>query len=150
MEVLLRNDVEALGKAGEVVRVRAGYARNFLFPRKFALPVTGDNLKRVEGEKHKRAKVEASRLSEMKALAKKLDMASITIETRATPEGKLYGSVGPAEIVAALGREGYSVPESAVVLAPVRDLGVFEVALRLHPDVKSTLRLWIVEKKGER
>jgi large subunit ribosomal protein L9 len=149
MQVLLCEDVNNLGEAGTVVRVKAGYARNFLFPRGLAVMPTDDALGRIKRERERRAAAAAASAAAAKALAKKLNGYSLTLEQRATKEGHLYGSVGPAEVLAALRKEGFHLAESQVALAePVRELGVYEVPLKLHAQAQAVVRLWVVEQKS--
>ena len=151
MEILLRRDVDNLGAAGEVVRVREGYARNFLFPRGLGCVVTTENRRRVVVEGEKRVKLAAERAAQAKQLARKLEGYSLTIESRATKDGTLYGSVGPAEIVAAPKRDGITAPAEAIRLAePVKQVGVFDVPVQFTAEAVAHLRLWVVEQKGGR
>jgi len=148
MEVLLCEDVSDLGEAGSVVKVKAGYARNYLFPRGLAVAPTSSALEQIRRDHEKRAQLAAASAADAKVLAKKLNGYSLTLEQRATKEGGLYGSVGPAEVVAALKKEGFALPESVVQLAePVKELGVYEVPLRLHAQAQAVIRLWVVEQK---
>jgi large subunit ribosomal protein L9 len=146
MEILLRKDVEKLGKAGEIVRVTAGYARNYLFPRKIASEVTQDNLSQLEAEQ-RRAEREAERHhQELAALAKKLEATSCTIAAQATESGTLFGSVTAHQVVEALKTEGYLVEERAVRLEEaIKETGVYAVEIHLAPDIVATTRVWVVE-----
>lgn len=149
MQVLLCEDIAALGEAGAVVRVKAGYARNFLFPRRLAVVPTDDALARIKRDRERRAAAAAATAQDAKVLAKKLNGYSLTLEQRATKEGHLYGSVGPAEVVVALRKEGFHLHEGMVALAePVRELGVYEVTLKLHAQAQAVVRLWVVEQKS--
>ena len=149
MQVLLCEDVRELGEAGTVVRVKAGYARNFLFPRHLAVIPTDDALARIKRERERRAAAAVASAADAKVLAKKLNGYSLTIEQRATKEGHLYGSVGAAEVVSALRKEGFRVQEAMVALAEaVRELGVYEVPLKLHAQAQAVVRLWVVEQKS--
>lgn len=148
MDVLLCENVETLGEAGTVVKVSTGYARNFLFPRKLATVVTEDALKAIKREQHRRELAAAETKADARAIAKKLNGYSLTIEQRATKEGGLYGSVGAAEVVAALRKEGFRVRQDQVLFDAVKELGVYEVPLNLHPDVQAAVRLWVVEEKN--
>lgn len=148
MQVLLCENVKDLGEAGTVVRVKSGYARNFLFPRRLAVLPTDDALARIKREHERRAAAAAATAADARALAKKLNGYSLTLEQRATKEGHLYGSVGASEVVAALRKEGFHLQEAQVALAePVRELGVYEVPLKLHAQAQAVVRLWVVEAK---
>jgi len=145
MQILLRKDHETLGKAGEVVNVSTGFARNYLFPRKIATPVTADNLQRLEAEK-RRAQREAEKQHQAIVEAgKRLESVSCTIAAQATETGTLFGSVGAAQIVAALRQEGFEVPEDAVRLEhPIKETGVYAIEIQLAPDVVAATRIWVV------
>lgn len=146
MEILLRKDVEKLGKAGEIVSVTAGYARNYLFPRKFASEVTQDNLRQLEAEQ-RRVEREAERHhQDLVALAAKLEATSCTIAAQATETGTLFGSVSAHQVVEALKTEGYEVEEKAIRLEEaIKETGVYAVEIHLAPDIVATTRVWVVE-----
>ena len=148
MEVILIKDVEKIGKAQAVVKVKDGFARNFLIPNKLALPLTKENLKRVEEEKQ----VKAAQLDKMKkeceALKARLAGVSITISA-ITQEGNdnLYGSVAAHDIWKALKEEGFEIDKSKIELTePIKALGIYEVPVKLHPEVSATIKIWIVKK----
>jgi len=145
MKVILRDDIEKVGKLGEVVEVRGGYARNFLIPQQKAFRLTPDAAKQIEAEKRRRLAREQKKAEELKQLAELLNGRSVTISAKAQ-EDKLYGSVGAAEIVAAVLHEHkVRVPPAAVVLeAPFKALGTPDVLLRFAPGAEATIKVWIV------
>ncbi|MEI6970655.1 MAG: 50S ribosomal protein L9 [bacterium] len=147
IKVLLLADVKDLGSEGDVVSVVPGHARNYLFPRKLATEVTADTMKRVE--KIKRTK-EAARLAETDAarkVAEKMSGSSLTIPVKAGETDKLFGSVTDAEIASALCGQGFKVDKSQVELEkPIKELGVYEVPIRIHADVSATVKVWVVEE----
>jgi len=145
MKVILRDDIENLGKLGEVVEVRDGYARNYLIPRQLAYLCNAQAEQQIEAERRRRATKAARKVEELKALAELLTGRSINISAKAD-EDRLYGSVGAPEIVAAIESEHkVKVPESAVVLeAPYKTLGTFDVTLKLTPDAQAVIKVWIV------
>ncbi|HYG75358.1 MAG TPA: 50S ribosomal protein L9 [Planctomycetota bacterium] len=145
MEVILRDDIDKLGKLGEVVNVRDGYARNFLLPRQLAYPITEDAKKQIEAEKKRRLVREAKKVEELKGVAQLLNGRSVTITAKAQEE-KLYGSVGAEEIAAAVTAEHkVHVPAGAVVLeAPFKTLGTPDVLIRFAPGAEATIKVWIV------
>lgn len=149
MKVILRDDVEKVGRAGEIVEVSPGYARNFLVARKLAFIATKDNVLRAEAEKRRRAQEILARVQSMKELARALEGRSVTIRARANEEQKLFGSVGPEEVAQGLKAEhGAAVTPSQVDLADhLRELGVFDVRLRLADDVEATVKVWIVPQE---
>ena len=147
MEIILCQDHPELGKVGDVVKVKNGYARNFLFPRKLAYVATPSNLKRIEAERGK--KLESDRKAKEVALelAEKLGKVSCTIAVEVNDLEKLYGSVTEVEIVKALQDEGYSIEKKAVVLEKaIEDLGIFEVGIRLEQGVIAKVRVWVTKK----
>jgi len=145
MEILLRKDVEKLGKAGEIVNVADGFARNYLLPRRIATPVTGENLMRLDAEKRREEREAEKRHQALLESAKRLDNVSCTIAAQATEGGTLFGSVNAAQIAAALAKEGFEVPEEAVRLEhPLKETGVYAIEVQLAPGVLSTTRVWVV------
>ena len=147
MEIILRQDVEKLGKVGAVVKVKEGYARNFLFPRDLAFPATPANLKRIEQQKAKLvAQYEATK-REAQALAEKLAKVSITITVEVNDLEKMYGSVTEVDVHKALEVEGFKLDKKQIFLEnPITELGIFEVAVKLHPEVTAKIRLWVAKK----
>ena len=145
MKVILRDDVAKLGALGEVVEVKAGYARNYLLPRQLAYLATPDAEKRITAERKRRAMKEAKRGEELKALAESINGRSVTISAKAQEE-KLFGSVGAREIVQAIKLEHkIDVPEAAVAIeAPFKTLGTPDVVLKFAPGAEATIKVWIV------
>ncbi len=138
MEVILLERIERLGAMGDVVTVKPGFARNFLFPQKKALRANKDNKAVFES---KRAELEATnikRRGEAEVVAKKMEGLKLIIVRQAGEGGQLYGSVSARDIGDALKEQGYAIDRSAQVLlnAPVKTLGTFKTAVRLHPEVK--------------
>jgi large subunit ribosomal protein L9 len=146
-EVFLMADVANLGSEGEVVTVADGYARNYLLPKQLAAPVTEATRRRLVKLQSER---EASRLeatADARKLAKKLEGVSVTIAVKTVEGEKLYGSVGEVEIAAALKQQGFDFDRSQIVLAEtIKELGVFEVIIKLQPGVDATVKAWIVEE----
>lgn len=136
MEVILKEDVPALGKAGEVVRVKEGFARNFLLPRRKALPATAGNLKSLElQKKHLEAKRERLR-QEAEALSGQLASIRVTLEKQAGEEDKIFGQVTTREIAQALAALGYSIDRRLIRLTePIRTIGTHTVEVHLHGEV---------------
>jgi large subunit ribosomal protein L9 len=150
IEVLLKRSVETLGKVGEVVRVRPGYARNFLYPHGIAVPPTAENLRLVEKDKAAEAVIEAERAKVLAALAEKITtLGSVTVEAKANPEGHLFGSVGPKQVVDAAAAKGVTLEERQVRLEPIKELGEYEVTVHLSPEVEPKLKVWVVEELGK-
>ncbi|HEY3323586.1 MAG TPA: 50S ribosomal protein L9 [Planctomycetota bacterium] len=145
MKVILRDDIEKLGKLGEVIDVRDGYARNFLLPRQMAYQCNKDAEKQIEAEQRRRLLREQKRVEELKQSAELLNGRSVTITAKAQEE-KLYGSVGAEEIVAAIAAEHkIQIPVTAVAIeAPFKTLGTPDVTLKLAPGAEAVIKVWIV------
>jgi len=149
MEVILSQDVERIGRGGQVVKVKDGFARNYLFPNKLAVPLTTANMKRLESEKQARALQQEKVKHDAEGLKEKLAAVSLTIPmlTQEEDKDKLYGSVAGADIAKALKDEGYDVEKSLIQMEePIRSLGIYQVPVKLHPDVTATVKVWIVKK----
>jgi large subunit ribosomal protein L9 len=147
VEVLLVTTVEGLGAEGEVVRVADGYARNYLFPRKLAAPVTEATRRRLARVQQQRADKLREEAAGARRLAESLANASCTLAVKVGAGEKLFGSVTNADIAEALKAQGLEVDRHAITLdAPIKELGVYEVAVKLHPDVEATVKVWVVEE----
>jgi len=145
MKVLLRRNVKHLGQIGEVVDVKPGYARNYLVPCGLAIEPTEANLRAIEEEKQRYLEELAKQRKEIEARAQVLNGKEITIAARANEEGHLYGSVGPAQIAAALAEENLFVEPSEVMLVePIRQLDKYDVPLSFDQDVSATIHVWVV------
>jgi large subunit ribosomal protein L9 len=148
VELLLVQDVEHLGRVGDSVRVRTGYARNFLLPRGLAAPATPENVRRLSKRSEERRAQEAAAIEPLRALGERIAQASLTVEAKIGEEGRLYGSVTAANVAQALRAQGFEVEERHVRLEhPIKERGVHAVPIRLHPEVEVEARVWIVEEK---
>ena len=146
MKLVLRKDVEKIGKSGDVVIVKDGFARNFLLPKGFAFIATKDNIGRVEEEKKKMVKNKEAEKSKAQELADKLNGLSCTISAEAQDDN-LYGSVTNSDIAKALEIEQIKVDRDDILLEePIKKLGIFEVGVRLHPEVVTKIKVWVVNK----
>ena len=147
MEVILSQDVANLGKAGEVVKVKDGFARNYLIPRQVALAATKENLKNAEKVKAKAVELYETKRKAAEAQAEKVAKISCTITVEVNDQEKLYGAVSETDILIALEQEGFKAERHDLVLAkPVDELGIFEIGVKLHPDVTGKFRLWVTKK----
>ncbi len=147
VEVLLMADVNDLGKEGDVVTVADGYARNFLLPKKLAAPVTDATRRRLAKMIERREKKKAEERTVAQAMVKKLDGVSCTIPVKVGQDEKMYGSVTAADIAKSLEAQGVEVDRHTLVLEqPIKELGVFDVEVRLHADVKGSIKVWVVEE----
>ena len=147
-ELLLLSDVDHLGKAGDVVKVADGYARNYLLPKDLAAPVSKQALRRLEKLRKEREEVSRIQLAEAKDKASKLDNASVTLRAKTVDGTRLYGSIQAADIVEALDAGlKVTVDKSQIVLSdPLKETGTFDVAVKLHPDLTCTVKVWVVEE----
>ena len=146
-EVLLMNSVPSLGAEGDVVSVSDGYARNFLLPRGLAAPVTKASQNRLARLQEEREASRRDEIAAAKQKAKRLKGVSCTIAVKTSDEGNMYGSVGITEILDALAEVGVGLDRHEVALeAPFKELGAFDVDICLHPEVKSTIKVWVVEE----
>jgi large subunit ribosomal protein L9 len=144
MKVILKSNVDHLGRAGEVKEVAIGYARNFLLPRKLAEPATASALKYWEKGKEKRAAVVSGEVKAAKELAEKLSGVNLTFSMPASEEGKLFGSVGKTDVLKSLKAAGYDVPKNSVRLeTALKTTGEHEVELRLQPEVSAKVKVTV-------
>ena len=137
MEVLLQRNVDKLGKIGDIVKVAPGYARNYLLPYGLAVLLTKDNLNRFESVKRKLIAMEQETKEKFQLLAKELEKVSCTIIANSSEEGHLYGSVTARDIAKQLASENLEVDPKCILLdEPIKELGIYKVKIRLHPDVE--------------
>ena len=146
--VILRQDVTDLGRAGEIVDVKAGYARNYLIPQGLAYAASEGNVRRLENER-RQARVSVEREKERaEGLAAELEGRSVSFKVRAGEEGRLFGSVTSVDIAEQLAREGVVIDRRDIMLdEPIKELGVFRVSVRLHADVRPELTVWVVAEE---
>jgi large subunit ribosomal protein L9 len=145
VELLLIQTVDHLGKQGDVVEVRAGYANNYLLPQGLATVASDHHKRMVEKHKAKLLEIEQARLKSLRDLAKLISKQSITIEANANDEGQLYGSVGAADIVAALKQNDIVLTNDQVRLEGVlKELGMYTVKVHLHHEIETEMKVWVV------
>jgi large subunit ribosomal protein L9 len=151
MKVILRQDYENLGRMGDIVEVKDGYARNFLIPRKIALPATPGNIRMVETEKKQKAfKLEREKLKAQK-LAEKLYGLEITIPMRAGENERLFGSVTAQMIAEEIGKLGVEVDRKKILLdEPIKMLGSYELPIKLHPEVSVKIKVNVVQLEEQK
>lgn len=146
MKLLLQRNIEKLGNIGDIVEVAAGYGRNYLLPQGFAVEVTADNVNRFEGMRRRLIALEQETKEKFQVLAKEIEGASCTVVTNASEEGHLYGSVNARDIAAQFAAEDIEVePKSIVLPEPIKELGIYMVRVRLHPDVECEAKVWVVK-----
>jgi len=145
IELLLIQSVDHLGKQGDVVSVKPGFARNYLLPQGLATLATDHHKRMIEKHRARLQEIQNSRLAGLRKLADELGHQSVTIEANANDEGHLYGSVGAAEIVAALKRNEFTVTADQVRLrGPLKELGLYTVNIHLGHEVEAELKVWVV------
>ena len=147
MEIILTENVENLGKVGDIKKVKDGYARNYLIPRALAVVASAGNTKRIEKEKAKKLALYAEQQKQAQQKADELAKVSITVAVEVNDQEKLYGAVTESEILKALEAEGQKVEKKSLVIEkPIEELGIFEVGVKLHPEVIAKVRLWVTKK----
>jgi large subunit ribosomal protein L9 len=145
IEVILREDIKTLGKAGQMVRVKPGYARNFLLPKGLAYEATEGNKKRIAAETRARSTRDQAEKADAERFAATLSGVAVKLSGKAGEEGKLFGSITSQDIAEALAREGHTVDKRRIELDhPIKALGEHTVSIRLHPEVHAELRVTVV------
>lgn len=150
IQLLLVQPVEHLGAQGDVVEVKAGYAKNYLLPQGLATLATEHHKRMVEKHKARLLEIQKARLAGLKATAEELSRQSVTIEANANEEGHLYGSVGAPEIVNALKKNGVTItPDQVRLEGPLKELGLYTVRVHLAQEVEAEIKVWVVPMVGE-
>lgn len=145
VELLLAEDVENLGSQGSIVRVKPGYARNYLVPMGLATVATEANKKMVENHRKRQEEVLVARRKEIRAIADRIKDYSVTLEANATDEGQLYGSIVGSDIAKALKNAGYPVEASHIKMdGPIKALGMYTIPIELASEVKTDVKVWVV------
>ncbi len=147
MEIILSKSIEKLGRVGDVVKVKDGFARNYLLPKNLGVAATPGNIKKIAQLKAKEAALYQERKKEAQALADKISKGAITMVGGVNDLEKIYGAVTETEILNGLEQEGYTFERSQLVIEKsVEELGIFEIGINLHPEVKGKFRLWVTKK----
>ena len=147
MEIILRADVQHLGKVGEVVKVKDGYARNYLLPKGLAYPASEANKKRIAYEGERLVKQQAAEKSLAETEAARLAEVHLTFSAKVGEEDKLYGSITASDIQRKLEELGIKVDKRKIDLAePIRELGEFNVGIKIHPEVRPEVRVTVVKE----
>lgn len=147
MEIILREDVQHLGKVGEIVKVKDGYARNYLLPKGLAYPATEANKKRIAYESERLAKQRAAEKSTAETEATRLADVQLTFAVKVGEEDKLFGSVTASDIQRKLEELGIHIDKRKIDLhEPIRELGDFQVGIKIHPDVRPQVRVTVVKE----
>jgi large subunit ribosomal protein L9 len=149
MELMLREDIENLGRRGDVVHVKGGYGRNFLLPRKLAMAVTEGNKKVIEQEKAAAVKRDAHEQSDAQQLAGMLAQVTLSFPRKAGEAGVLFGSVTSHDIADELAKKGYEIDRRKIHLdEPIKQLGEIQVSIRLHRDVTASVQIQVVPEEA--
>ena len=147
MQIVLKEDIEKLGRRGEVVKVADGYARNDLLPLGKALPATEGNLKVIEREKRRYVVRLAKEKEENQAVAGRIQALSVTLVRKVGESDVLYGSVTSGDVAEALAKEGVVVDKRRIQLPdPIKSLGIYTIPIRLHPEVTAEVKVWVVKE----
>ncbi len=147
MKVILTEKVESLGDEGVIVDVAGGYARNYLFPKKMAIPATDSNMFVIERIKRRHDTMLRDELQGARVLAERISHVSCTVPVQAGDDDRLYGSVTSADVAAALRQEGIEIDKRGVALEePIRKLGIYTVDIHLYPEVSAKLKVWVVKE----
>jgi large subunit ribosomal protein L9 len=145
VELILTQAMPHLGQAGDVVKVRPGFARNYLVPQGLGAFATQNNLRMVEKHRQRIKELEAAKRADLQNLAAQIAQRSLTIEANANAEGHLYGSVNADQIAEALRREGFPIQsESIRIEGPLKELGLYSIQVHLAQDIKGEVKLWVV------
>lgn len=148
MQIILRERLENLGDAGDVVDVKPGYARNYLIPKGLAYEATQANVRRLEAERAAQGRRDAETLNEARQRAAAIEGVSLTFHARAGQEGKLFGSITSADIAEKLAQQGIEIDRRQIELEePIKALGVSSVPVRLHPQVRPEIKVWVIAEE---
>jgi large subunit ribosomal protein L9 len=147
-EIILKADVEKIGKTGDIVKVKDGFARNFLIPKGLALEVTQANLKRLEHDKKQKELQKQKLKQKAQKLAEEISGISCTIVVEAKDDDRLYGDITSSEIAQAIETEkNVKIDKKSIIIKePIRSLGIYEVEVKLHPEVIAKVRVWVTRK----
>jgi large subunit ribosomal protein L9 len=148
MEVILLKNVHKLGAEGKVVKVKDGFARNYLIPQGYALLATDASFRKLETLKKQRIKLAAKELERCQGLKKKLEGFSVNISVRVKEDGQeIYGTVTEAQIIKALKEEGIELEKDTLLIGePIKKIGVYDIKVDLHPEVEGAFRVWVVKQ----
>lgn len=142
MEVILKQDIKDLGKAGDVVEVKEGYGRNFLIPRGMAVPVDKGNLKKLKHEKKVARMKKARELEEAKQIQERLNELTVTLQAKTGEQGRLFGSITSSDIASALEKEGVTIDRRKIDLAePLKNLGAYTIPVKVYAGVTAELKV---------
>lgn len=148
MQVILRDRIENLGNAGDVVDVKPGYGRNYLIPKGLAYEASPANVRRMEAERAAQGRKDAETLNEARQQASAIEGVSLTFNARAGQEGKLFGSITSGDIADKLAEQGIQIDRRQIELdEPIKSLGVHSVPVRLHTQVRPEIKVWVIAEE---
>ena len=146
MKVVLLEDIPKLGKMGDLIQAKDGYARNYLLPKKLAVPANPQNLKTLEHQKTLLSQKQNRIKRDAEKLAQKIEKISCTISKPAGEEDKLFGAVTSLDIESSLNEEGLKIDRKKILLEePIKSLGIYKVPIKLHPEVTANIKIWVVK-----
>lgn len=147
MQVILKEHLEKLGHAGDLVNVKSGYARNYLIPKKLAILADAKNIKQLEHQKKLESAIREKHVKDCEKLAKTIEGLSLTIVRKAGENDRLFGSVTSMDIAEALQKEGVEIDRKKIILDdPIKSLGIYQVPIRLHQKVTANSKVWVVKE----
>lgn len=147
MKIVLRQDHEQLGKVGDVVDVKRGYAFNYLIPKKIAYPAKPNYVRMLEEEKRQKMQRINKEKKQAEQLAKKLEAVSVTITVSVGEGDKMFGSVTNQDIAEALKEQGYEIDRKNIILEePIKQLGIYSVPIKVHHEVEAKIKVWVVKE----
>jgi len=147
MKIILRQDYERLGNAGDIVEVKRGYANNYLIPKKIAYPAKPNFIKMVEEEKRQKLVRLNKEKKQAEQLAKKLESVSVTLAVSVGEGDKMFGSITNQDIAESLKSQGFDIDRKKIVLEePIKQLGIYSVPIKLHPEIEAKIKVWVVKE----
>jgi large subunit ribosomal protein L9 len=147
MKIILKENIEKLGDKNEIVNVKDGYARNYLFPKNLALKATKSNVNVIKELDRVKEKKEKSVIRTAQKLADKLKNISITVSTEAGEDEKIFGSVTTQQIAELLDEKGFKIDKHQIIIeTPIKNLGVFNISIKIHKEITAEVKLWVVKK----
>ncbi len=147
MKIILKQNVENVGEAGDIVKVKDGYGRNYLIPKGFAAEATRSNLKMAEELKKNEERKKSAVVDKARRLAEKLKNISLTTSVAAGEDDKIFGSVTSQTIADLLAEKGFEVDKRHIILSePIKALGVYDIPIKLHSDVTAEVKIWVVKE----
>lgn len=147
MKVILRQDYDRLGKAGDTIEVKRGFGMNYLIPKKIAYPAKPNYVRMLNEEQQQKLVQQNKQKKQAELLAKKMESVSVTLAVSVGEGDKMFGSVTNQDIAEALVKQGYDIDRKKIELAePIKALGIYSVPIKLHPEIETKIKVWIVKE----